>query len=379
MTIFKSAEELNHSRLLDMHLGSDLAEVNTFVEDVCSEYFGSQLSEKRRANLKVLLFNLYDAWLHDADLCIAINLNERRYKARSRYNSRGISRLIIPLMRELVDAGLIHFAPGYYPRGGQAGKGRLSRIWPSETLLQHFRKARFSPFEIDYHEDRECIVLRDEDKNDIEYEDTPETIRMRNVLFAYNQLLKNTHIDCSHLDKSYILKKDKSRIDINQNKKFVRRIFNNSSWKQGGRFYGGWWQQIGGDNRSRIRLDGRRTIEIDYSGLHIVLLYARIGINYFVEYGFKSDPYEINLSAINDLDLKRWLAKNTLLMAVNAVDEETTVRAVRHKARESEITAEGLSLTDQLLKEILDQLKAKHPRISDWLCSGAGNRSSVYR
>ena len=26
--------------------------------------------------------------------------------------------------------------------------------------------------------------------------------------------------------------------------KFVRRIFNNGTFEEGGRFYGGWWQRI---------------------------------------------------------------------------------------------------------------------------------------
>ena len=69
---------------------------------------------------------------------------------------------------------------------------------------------------------------------------------MRGVLSDYNDLLANTHIDIYHLEKSVIkIGKSKKlmRLQINQQDKFVRRIFNNSRWDQGGRFYGGWWDQ----------------------------------------------------------------------------------------------------------------------------------------
>ena len=371
MSKTKSPEELSYSRPLDVHTWSDYPEVNSFVNQIYSEHFADPLSEIRKKHLKVILLDLYVAWSDDPKLCTAVHMNDRKYKAKTRYNSIHISKTIINVVKILTNLGLVYFHPGFNDRR-KGGASRVSRIWPSETLTLHFRKARFSILEIDYHEERECIVLRDEAKKDIEYEDTPETVRMRNILSAYNRLLRRTHIDCSHLDKAYILKKNGSRVHISQSRNFIRRIFNNSSWTQGGRFYGGWWQQISGDNRSGIRINGKRTIEIDYSGIHIVLLYARLGINYFDEHGYNDDPYEIRLPAINDPELTRWLAKNTFLMALNAINEDAAFGAVQKVARESGSIPNGGSLTTSFLKEILDQLKDKHPKISTWLCSGAG-------
>lgn len=57
---------------------------------------------------------------------------------------------------------------------------------------------------------------------------------------------------------------------------FLHRVFNiNLNW--GGRFYGE-YQTLKKINRSRILIDGRPTVELDYSGLHINLLYAEVGV-----------------------------------------------------------------------------------------------------
>lgn len=67
----------------------------------------------------------------------------------------------------------------------------------------------------------------------------------------------------------------------------LRRIFNNRSPEQGGRFYGGWWQNTRSKLRSTIRIDGQETVELDYSGFMPRALYHSLNINYL------DDPYEI--------------------------------------------------------------------------------------
>ena len=102
---------------------------------------------------------------------------------------------------------------------------------------------------------------------------------MRSGLTDYNDLLSNTHIDIYNLEKPVLeigAGKKKMRLQINQQDKFVRRIFNNSRWDQGGRFYGGWWQRCPSEYRESIMMDGMMTSEIDFSGLHVVLLYSQV-------------------------------------------------------------------------------------------------------
>ncbi|NDW60120.1 hypothetical protein G0P98_27020, partial [Yangia sp. PrR004] len=66
----------------------------------------------------------------------------------------------------------------------------------------------------------------------------------------------------------------------------VHRVFNNNDWEQGGRFYGAWWISCPSRLRSHILIDGKRTVEVDYSGLHAAMLYAQYG------QPIPDDPYE---------------------------------------------------------------------------------------
>ena len=75
-------------------------------------------------------------------------------------------------------------------------------------------------------------------------------------------------------------------------------------------------------------MDRWRTSEVDYSGLHIVILYAQEGINRWAE--INEDPY--HLHGINNIDL-RAAAKLLLLTAINAEDEATSFRAFEEVTR----------------------------------------------
>ena len=98
----------------------------------------------------------------------------------------------------------------------------------------------------------------------MDYIDTDETNKMRNNLEGINALLDRTWIDIDISDEEHIKlnekmdkKPDKSPIDFTRRK--LRRIFNNSSFEQGGRFYHGWCQEIPSSYRKYITISGKRT------------------------------------------------------------------------------------------------------------------------
>ena len=95
------------------------------------------------------------------------------------------------------------------------------------------------------------------------------------MLYAYNSLLQKTYIDIATLEKTYIELETKvgtQRIPINQNNKFVSRIFSRGSWTNNGWFYGGFWQQLGRNYRKDIFIDNKPTVEVDYKGIHPSIL-----------------------------------------------------------------------------------------------------------
>ena len=365
------AAELENSRPLDVHTWSDHPETNAFVDAIYDAHFKGRKVAIQKKHLKVVLLDLYLAWCQDPALKIAYSRNVNDYRARSRYNALHISKLTIDVVDRLIEVDLVDHAEGFRDR--VRGIGRLSRMWPTEALAQTFKEARFCPLDMGGYEDREVIVLRDEEGNEKEYEDTVDTERMREVLKSYNELLRATFIDIPTLDEPYIaLLKDKfgrqHRLWINQRDKFVRRIFNRSSFEKGGRFSGGWWQNCPKEWRGKIFINDEATSEIDYSGLHIVMLYAKEGINYWTEIG--GDPYQLaKPDFLESNQQTRSVAKQLLLVALNAANEKEAFGAFRYEAAAG--SAEK-HLTDKQLGSLLERLQEKHSPIAKYLAADAG-------
>ena len=58
----------------------------------------------------------------------------------------------------------------------------------------------------------------------------------------------------------------------------VRRILNNGSFEEGGRFHGGWLERVPSRCRPHIAIDGMPTVEMDYSTIQPRLLLAERGL-----------------------------------------------------------------------------------------------------
>ena len=360
---------LDYSRPLDVHRWSNYPEVNSFIDKIyCSlpSLPGNKMTRKK--HLKVLLLDLYVAWTTDPDLKIAISRDNNAYKAKSRYNELHISKVMPAVVNLLVEAGLVYHHDGFFDH--ETRVGRVSRVWATEKLAEEFKAAVHLRFGISQHEDRETVILRDEEKQEVEYEDTKQTTAMRTLLKRYNDLLAKTHIDLDYLEQPVLKFKNTKAppLQITQADKFVRRIFNNGRWDQGGRFYGGWWQRCPKEQRTRICFNGFVTQEVDFSGLHIVLLYAQKGIDYWATIG--EDPYLVDWPKGVDQSIdKRAAVKRLFLVAINAKDEKATFKGFRSQCDKG--TPEK-RLKDKELEEVLASIKAKHKPIADKIASGAG-------
>ena len=119
-------------------------------------------------------------------------------KGKSRYNALNIKVSTIDIVHRLHISGLIGLRDGWQDI---TGKGYLTRIWAAEPLIQMFMDAAFGYFDIGYPENKATVILRDENKRNIDYEDTAETRRMHDLLLRYNRLLERTFIDIPSLDQ----------------------------------------------------------------------------------------------------------------------------------------------------------------------------------
>ena len=382
---------LNHSRQLDVHTWSDHPEVNKFVNVIHQTYFkGSRsLTGIQKHALKKVLIDLYVAWLQDPEMCIGFYLGSGYYRVSSRYNALKIGDKTGFIAMCLSDLDLVDVAKGFFD---EQWASRNSRMKATPKLIRYFKDAKINKFDIGYvlhkPEDQrlrsyEPIIMRiktddgrgNELKEDVEYEDTPETIRMRGVLMDYNFMLVQHHIDLCNTDVPWVdHKKEKNqrgkpkRTYISHHDKFTHRVFNNNRWDHGGRFYGGFWQTIPSTSRPHIRISGRRTIEVDYSSHHPALLYAQRDINYWSEIG--TDPYEINTDANHPVWQRKYL-KDLLLIAINAKTDRKAFGAFIKEHVKGHKELHGV-FTYDILGAALDALRRKHEPIADLIGTGKG-------
>ena len=151
--------DYQHSRILDVHRWSEHQEANLFVDEVYDTFLNRQEQENiriKRKHLKVVLLDLYVAWLNDPDLNIAVHMSPAAYSngtvfssGKSRYNELNIKVSTIDIVHRLDEAGLIGRKDGWQDSGG---KGFLTRIWPTPKLTKLFEDAAFGFFDIGYAE-----------------------------------------------------------------------------------------------------------------------------------------------------------------------------------------------------------------------------------
>jgi len=274
-----------------------------------------------------------------------------------------------------------------------------TRVWPLATLIEHFQSANFHDLQIGELESLEPIILRKDvgtKKELVPYFDPSEAkgkeqsekvIRanwkiphMRKRLRAYNELLRESFIDVACLEEPYVRTRAKDQDSrgpktlyqrISQHNKSVRRIFNRASFEHGGRFYGGFWQRIGSELRSAIRINDEPTVELDYSAHHIRVAYANEGLI------GPDDPYdlgEILPEYEGNTALQRKDVKSLTLICMNAKSPSNAFSSFRHRVKEAieagERTGEIPSL--KLCKKLLNAFIERNPDIEVYMNSDKG-------
>ena len=195
----------------------------------------------------------------------------------------------------------------------------------------------------------------------VNYEDTAATQQMRSNLELINNNLERHWIDIGLKDSELHevrrqLAQDTVRNDeypetLNLGKRCLHRSFLNTEFTSGGRFYGGWWQIIPKLFRSHILIDDKRTVELDYSGLHPAFLYAQEAQQ------IPDDPYDVGLNLDHRDIVKR--AFNAMLNA----EKELKRAPQKLKIRQTGITRTELS----------NRLSELHRPIQHHFYTGVGN------
>ncbi len=147
-------------------------------------------------------------------------------------------------------------------------------------------------------------------------------------------------------------------LEFEINKKSLHRVFNRASleFDKGGRFYGPLYQGISSQIRKYIQINGNDTVEVDYSGMHIRMLYHQQGQEY------TADPYNIGKKS------ERAKYKLVSLISINA--EKNEAPGAIKEILDGENIRYGSG--SGCITKLMDNYRDYHDQIKDYLFSGAG-------
>ena len=194
----------------------------------------------------------------------------------------------------------------------------------------------------------------------VDYDDTPDTIRMRAEITKINTFLATVELrwpalfdqENEHVKRigQYVMFEDKCVLVTDLR---VYRSFSRNSFEFGGRIYG-WWQGQKKDVRPQLLLNGEGVVEPDYSSYHATMLYAMKGVQ------LESDPYIVP-------GFSREEGKIAFNVMINANGAASANLAMVGALRKAWIPT-GISRCAALRKAMV---KA-HPLVKEFLASDVG-------
>ncbi len=320
-----------HSRPFDVHRWTDHLELNncvTLLRDEVEALEGRKrarnknAAKKFREAIRCIVLDLYVGWKSDPDLQISIAFGANHFTPTTRYDAFYLSyRPFKAAFDGLKKLGYLTIdKKGYHDAA--SGRGRVTKVRATEKLIDLLTGAGASVPAVMRSKSKVTIILRgpDKSKSEINYVDTPFTEKARQRLATINDTLSRQWYDLyltqEQLDQLTQRMGERAQTDhdkpayIDYSARTLHRVFNNGRWDQGGRFYGGWWQIIPSEYRKYITINGQWTAELDYSGMHAVMLYSEVGVELPI------DPYDPNYNGVPNAS--RDLIKLTFNALINA-------------------------------------------------------------
>jgi len=323
-----------------------------------------------KKHLSAIICDLFSFFSRNPDGCLKVSLNRSNYK-RSNNNSisyRHVKRVIDFLLQN----DFIRQTKGRHIAENPKFSS-FSKIYATAKLLNLI--ASVNSREIKQDLNRSFLELNEtvfvngisrtgkkkkfKRKKKLNFIPDLNTKKMERNLSFINELLMNTDI---RIDDDYSM--------IDTSNKLLKRIFK-KDFQHGGRFYGGFWQNIPKYLRKFILINGEPTVELDFSCYHVSMLYSLQGL---IPPETK-DLYYIGYS--KDKRLERNFNKKAINIIFNSRNEENARAGVQQKVYTD--TEDKLILPPEIpsckmkdLKPIFDLLKKKHKQIEKYFFSGKG-------
>lgn len=342
-----------------------------------SNNFSERIIEKSKQTIKIILEGLYQIHCsHSESARFLIPMGKDSFTTSAPHNLHSLSYVVINrVIDSLVSMKWITFQKGYI-------KSDESNVCSYATATKNLKNIFvLKPFEWKervLNPRRQIIILRNrlpesKEKIDIAYTQNKTTRNMHKNLYRINTFLNQNAI-CLHLLNSGIeklaleisthasSKKEKPKM-LNFANTQLRRVFSRGSFKKGGRFYGGWWQNIPKKYRPYITINGFATCEIDFSEMHPRIMYHRQGIS-----PPKGDLYDIGLRDSKipyDKEVEPYYSQRKIIKRFfNALIND---ESGQHTLTKEDSKFLGMS-TNQLKNQLID----RHPILREILRKGKG-------
>jgi hypothetical protein len=230
------------------------------------------------ARVSAVISDVAHRWLTDreGDAFVAVPYSNRELSKTGRYRSPVLKQKLRDVIQRLASPEMVflEFQLGYfYP----FGVNRQSTIRVGKRLIPRIEELQLSPNDFTSDLSQEVIVLKrtKEDYFDegewIEYDDIEVTRKYREEMLRINRRLAEADIE--------VLPSLAVGHKLDNANRLLRRYFNNGSFEQGGRLFGGFWQNMEKKRRPElIRIKGEAIATLDYAQMNPRLLYAKAGL-----------------------------------------------------------------------------------------------------
>lgn len=337
---------------------------------------------KRKEFLRTILLNLKIG--AESKTYIAVHLNKNHYIIPDRYKKAFFTYSVVKdVIDELITNGWISLIKGSYNKAKKSGIP--SRIRPMKKLEVELRNFNLDDIVVDIPD--ELIYLRKDVGNsriEVNYKDTKLTKKMRADLLQYSRIRKQCSVSLQNVPLAlFKLHWNEIKHFVNTNPNslsvskgnvsfvpirttFLVRKFNDT-FNKGGRFYCGFESNLSSSLRPYLHFDNNPTIELDYSGMHIRMLYHLKKLNKY------SDVYNIEPKNQKLRDVY----KDVALISINS-RKNYAVKAIRHCLANKPGKNLLPNLKDSTINNLISKFIKKHRHIQNKLFSGIGIKLQNY-
>ena len=282
-----------------------------------------------------------------------------------RYRSEAINTLLPAALDQLEALGFISQVIGHITDSGDrrrtvvsAGPALRELIGLHGLGVDDFRRERAG----------DEIVLKERGgEAPSDYTDDGDTRRMRAEMQAINGFLLKADIGILIGDAADPL----NTIDLTKRK--LRRVFSQGNFAEGGRLFGGFWQDMKGEQRLHsLLIDGKPVVELDLSSAGLRILYGLAGAQ-----PPDGDLYHLpELPAATRGDLKSMISALMFIDAVDLLKLAPLARRMRPDlAARPDADAFERHMTDKAAVDaVVRAIRGRHITVASYLPSLVGHR-----